>query len=54
MLMSSRKAAPKITKIAQLAGRRVGVVLSGGNLDGHLLTEILAGRTPAALWMEKI
>lgn len=27
-------------------GRRVGVVLSGGNLDGHLLAEILAGRTP--------
>ncbi len=27
-------------------GRRVGVVLSGGNLDGPLLAEILAGRTP--------
>ncbi len=30
------------------AGRRVATVLTGGNLDGHLLTEILAGRTPTA------
>lgn len=27
-------------------GRRVGVVLSGGNLDGTLLADIVAGRTP--------
>lgn len=31
---------------ARQRGRRVGVVLSGGNLDGPLLAEILAGRTP--------
>ncbi len=30
----------------QLRGKRVGVVMSGGNLDAALLTEILAGRTP--------
>ena len=30
------------------AGRRVGVVLSGGNCDADLLTTVLAGRTPTA------
>ncbi|MGO4343684.1 threonine dehydratase [Pedococcus sp. 2YAF34] len=30
------------------AGRRVGVILSGGNCDTSILTEVLAGRTPAA------
>ncbi len=29
-------------------GARVGVTLSGGNLDAHLLTQILAGQTPSA------
>jgi threonine dehydratase len=28
-------------------GRRVGVVLSGGNVDASALAEVLAGRTPA-------
>ncbi len=32
----------------QWAGRRVGVVLSGGNIDRPLYAEVLAGRTPAA------
>lgn len=36
-----------MTERVQQRGKRVGVVLSGGNLDDHLLTEILAGRTPA-------
>ncbi|KQU69237.1 threonine dehydratase [Phycicoccus sp. Root101] len=29
-------------------GQRVGVILSGGNCDTPILTEVLAGRTPAA------
>lgn len=29
------------------AGKRVATILCGGNLDGPLLTEILAGRTPS-------
>lgn len=28
-------------------GRRVGVILTGGNIDGPMLADILAGRTPA-------
>jgi threonine dehydratase len=32
---------------AQVRGRRVGVVLSGGNVDSATLVEVLAGRTPA-------
>jgi len=31
-----------------VAGRRVGVILSGGNCDTSILAEVLAGRTPAA------
>jgi threonine dehydratase len=31
-----------------VAGGRVGVILSGGNCDTSILTEVLAGRTPAA------
>jgi len=27
--------------------KRVGVIVSGGNIDAHVLSEILAGRTPA-------
>jgi threonine dehydratase len=27
-------------------GKRIGVVMSGGNIDDSLLTEVLAGRTP--------
>jgi threonine dehydratase len=30
----------------RLAGRRVATVMTGGNLDAHLLREVLAGRTP--------
>lgn len=30
----------------QQQGKRVGVAMTGGNLDVSLLTEILAGRTP--------
>jgi threonine dehydratase len=30
----------------QLAGRRVATVLTGGNLDAHLLIDVMAGRTP--------
>ncbi len=30
----------------QQRGRRVATILCGGNLDAHLLTEIMAGRTP--------
>jgi len=30
----------------RMAGRRVGVIASGGNIDAWLLAEILAGRTP--------
>jgi threonine dehydratase len=28
------------------AGKRVATILCGGNLDAHLLTQILAGHTP--------
>ncbi len=30
-----------------VAGKRVGVIMSGGNLDGRLLPDLLDGRTPA-------
>ena len=33
---------------AAVAGERVAVILSGGNCDAAILTEVLAGRTPAA------
>jgi hypothetical protein len=29
-----------------MAGKRVGVVLSGGNVDRAVFSEVLAGRTP--------
>jgi threonine dehydratase len=29
-----------------VAGRRIGVIVTGGNIDAPILTEILAGRTP--------
>lgn len=32
----------------QMAGKRVGIIASGGNIDAPLLAEILAGHTPAA------
>jgi threonine dehydratase len=32
----------------KLAGRKVAVILSGGNMDLPLFAEVLAGRTPAA------
>ena len=31
----------------RVTGRRVAVIASGGNMDASILTEILAGRTPA-------
>jgi threonine dehydratase len=31
----------------RMAGRRVGIVVSGGNIDAPMLAEILAGRTPS-------
>lgn len=31
---------------ARLAGRRVGVILSGGNVDANLFAAVLAGQTP--------
>jgi threonine dehydratase len=37
-----------LTEREQMAGRRVGVIASGGNIDAALLAEILAGRTPTA------
>ena len=30
-----------------MAGRRVGVILCGGNVDRPVFAEVLAGRTPA-------
>ncbi len=30
-----------------VSGRRVGLIVSGGNMDASILSEILAGRTPA-------
>jgi threonine dehydratase len=30
-----------------MAGKRVGVILTGGNMDAPMLAEVLAGRTPA-------
>jgi threonine dehydratase len=32
----------------RMAGKRVGLVLSGGNIDREMFAEVLAGRTPAA------
>jgi threonine dehydratase len=31
-----------------MAGKRVGLILSGGNIDREALAEVLAGRTPPA------
>jgi threonine dehydratase len=31
-----------------VAGRRLGAIVTGGNMDASILSEILAGRTPAA------
>lgn len=33
---------------AGLSGKRVGVVLCGGNVDAAVFAEVLAGRTPKA------
>jgi threonine dehydratase len=35
------------TDPGRVSGRRVGVIISGGNMDSSILAEILAGRTPA-------
>jgi threonine dehydratase len=37
-----------LSERAAVAGRRVAVVCSGGNMDSSMLAEILAGRTPLA------
>ncbi len=37
-----------LSERARRAGRRVAVVLSGGNVDTPMLAEVLAGRTPTA------
>jgi hypothetical protein len=31
-----------------MRGRRVALILSGGNVDGAVLRQVLEGRTPAA------
>jgi threonine dehydratase len=31
-----------------MAGRHVGVILCGGNIDAPVMAELLAGRTPHA------
>ena len=31
----------------RMRGKRVGLVLSGGNIDGDMLRTVLGGRTPA-------
>jgi len=33
--------------LGDVAGRRLGAIVSGGNIDGPMLAEILAGRTPS-------
>jgi len=32
----------------RMRGRRVALILSGGNVDGAVLRQVLEGRTPAA------
>ncbi len=41
-LLADRAAEP-----ARVDGRRIGVIVSGGNIDAPMLAEILAGRTPS-------
>ena len=41
-LLADRAAEP-----GRVDGRRIGVIVSGGNLDAPMLAEILAGRTPS-------
>lgn len=36
----------QLAERGRMAGRRVGVILSGGNMDAPMLAEILAGHTP--------
>jgi len=38
--------ADRAAQPAAARARRVGVIVSGGNIDAHILSEILAGRTP--------
>ena len=33
--------------LGDVAGRRLGAIVTGGNIDGPMLAEILAGRTPS-------
>ena len=39
--------ADRVTLPDGAAPKRVGVIISGGNIDAAILSEILAGRTPA-------
>jgi threonine dehydratase len=39
--------ADQATPPGNLDARRVGVIVSGGNMDASILSEILAGRTPS-------
>ena len=32
----------------RMQGRRVGLILSGGNIDREVFADVLAGRTPAS------
>lgn len=41
-LLADRAAEP-----GRVDGRRIGVIVSGGNIDAPMLAEILAGRTPS-------
>jgi len=38
--------ADRAAQPAAATAKRVGVIVSGGNIDAHILSEILAGRTP--------
>ena len=35
-----------VAEAGRVAGTRVGLVLSGGNVDTPMLVEVLSGRTP--------
>ncbi|MEO8266883.1 MAG: threonine dehydratase [Ilumatobacteraceae bacterium] len=39
--------ADRAVEPARVDGRRIGVIVSGGNMDAPMLAEILAGRTPS-------
>ena len=41
--------ADRAVEPGRVDGRRIGVIVSGGNMDAPMLAEILAGRTPSPL-----